>query len=238
MAAMLFCSISISAQTSDNLEINFVNHVGFKRLELDSVTYKNPLEQTFTVTNFKYYISNVKLIGVDDKVYEDKDSYYLIDEATLFSGSIKLHGVGHGWYKKIAFTIGVDSLHNCSGAQEGALDPAKGMFWAWNTGYIFMKLEGKSPSSKSPGRMFEYHIGGYREPSNCIRNVELDLNSPPGKNDKVSRVSIKADILKILSAKYKVDFSSLSSVTDFHNAVTIADNYKDMFTIMSVGYEK
>jgi hypothetical protein len=29
-----------------------------------------------------------------------------------------------------------------------------------------------------------------------------------------------------------IDLSKLSSVTDFHNATTIADNYSDMFSIM------
>jgi hypothetical protein len=34
----------------------------------------------------------------------------------------------------IKFLLGVDSLKNVSGIQTGALDPAKGMFWTWNTG--------------------------------------------------------------------------------------------------------
>ena len=138
-----------------------------------------------------------------------------------------------GDYSSISFTIGVDSLHNCSGLQLGALDPVKGMFWAWNTGYIFMKLEGKSPYSKSPSNIFEYHIGGYIQPNNCIRQVTLDLTEKSIQNiaSDVDFLPIWVDVSEILKTPTSIDFTKLSSVTDFNNATMIADNYMDMFSV-------
>ncbi len=235
MVAMSFKSIP--AQTK--LIIRFENYVGDKKLSLDTPTYVNGLGQIFTVTNFKYYISNIKLTGSDSKVYSKEDGYYLIKADDETTWKAELDDVPPGSYSSISFTIGVDSLHNCSGAQSGALDPINGMFWTWNTGYIFMKLEGKSPASKQPGHIFEYHIGGYKEPTNFIRNTSLTFPKEPMKINpgKVTTLYIKTDVAKVLQGKNEIDFSKLSSVTDFHNSDKIADNYVNMFSIIRISNE-
>jgi hypothetical protein len=61
-----------------------------------------------------------------------------------------------GTYTGMYLTMGVDSARNVSGAQEGALDPANGMFWSWTSGYIMIKAEGLSP--QGAGGSFTYHL--------------------------------------------------------------------------------
>ena len=192
------------------LNIRIEHFAGPLPLQLDSTEYKN----------------------ADGREFESHQ-YFLVDEAQPESKLITLPDVPVGTYKSMTFTIGVDSLHNCSGAQTGALDPVNGMFWTWSTGYIFLKLEGHADASTSPGHIFEYHIGGYMAPNNCIRKVTLAFRKSGVRlaNDKTDEVPVKADILQILKTPTTVDFSGLSSVTDFHHATTIADNYSDMFTI-------
>ena len=222
--------MSFKSSTKGKVLIQLKHYAGNTVLQFDSM-YKNELGQAFTVSNFRYYIGNIRLKKADGKSFFLPD-YFLIDERDEDSKQITLNDVPEGNYISIEFLIGVDSLHNCSGAQEGALDPVNGMFWAWNTGYIFLKLEGQSPASKSPGTIFEYHIGGYKQPSDCIRKVTLNF-----KNNQVvttatsTSIFIKADVLEILKIPTTIDFSKLSSVTDFHHAATIADNYDDMFSL-------
>ena len=55
----------------------------------------------------------------------------------------------------------------------GDLDPTKGMYWAWQSGYINMKMEGKSSSCKTRKNEFQFHIGGYMKPNYAMRKVEL-----------------------------------------------------------------
>ena len=214
------------------LNIRIEHFVGPQRLGLDSVEYKNALGQTFTVSRFRYYLSNVILKNTDGVAFESHD-YFLVDEAEPDSKLITIKGIPVGNYSSISFIIGVDSLHNCSGAQSGALDPVNGMFWTWSTGYIFVKLEGHADASTSPGHIFEYHIGGYAAPNNCIRKVTLNFKKKGIKiaNDKTDELPLKANVLEILQKPMSIDFAKLSSVTDFHNATTIANNYEDMFTI-------
>jgi hypothetical protein len=221
------------------LIIHFENYVGDKPLALDTATYTNAMKQNFTVTNFKYYISNIKLKGTNGNIYSKDDGYYLIKQDDESTWTAELDEVPDASYSGVSFTVGVDSLHNCSGAQSGALDPINGMFWTWSSGYVFMKLEGKSPVSKQPGHIFEYHIGGYREPNNFIRTVNLKFDKGPMniKTDKTTRLYIKTDAAKILAGKNKIDIAKLSSVTDFHNASKIADNYVDMFSVIRMSNE-
>ena len=91
------------------------------------------------------------------------------------------------------FLLGVDSLTNVSGAFGGDLDPIKGMYWAWNSGYINLKLEGTSPGSPYPSHGFELHLGGYLPPNATAQRVVLP---EPGSEGVVVRV----DILPLLEA--------------------------------------
>ncbi|MCW3126769.1 MAG: hypothetical protein JWO03_2427 [Bacteroidetes bacterium] len=257
---MIFCIATASVVAMSfspvgerrNIKLHIWNNVGGKEIIYDNATYKNSTGQDYTITNLKYYISNITLTDTSGKVFTNKDSYYLIRQDDPATMDIELADIPMGNYKSISFLIGVDSLHNCSGAQSGALDPVNAMFWTWNTGYIFFKLEGKSPVSTSPGGIFEYHIGGYKAPANCIRKVTLDLNGdtdqpnmvnvptgklPDGKQLKISSINLSADIAKIMDGKTVIDIAKLSSVTDFRNAPAIADNYQHMFSLSNLNYD-
>lgn len=226
LVCFLFTIVGFNAQ---NLSLTFNHFVNNQALKLDSSIYKNELGQTFTVSKLKYYVSNFHFKATSGKDLFINETF-LIDEDEEGSKIILLSKVPEGNYTSMDFIIGVDSLHNCSGAQSGALDPVNAMFWAWNTGYIFLKLEGRANTSLSPGHFFEYHIGGYKQPTNCIRKISFDL----GKNEKTftKEIKIKVNVLEILKTPNTIDFSKLSSVTDLKNATVIADNYKDMFELM------
>ena len=215
--------------------LKFENFVGKDSLKLDDFVYKNELGQSYSISKFKYYISNINLKTDDGKVFT-YDGSFLIDEEEPGTKQMELKNVPEWNYTSIHFILGVDSLHNCSGIQSGDLDPVKGMFWAWNTGYIFLKLEGKSPQSKMPVNIFEYHIGGFIQPNNCIRNFTLPLNRRDN-NENPHSISIKCDVAEILKTPSIIDFSSLPVVTDRNHAVEFANNYADMFSILTINYK-
>ncbi|HXP49121.1 MAG TPA: MbnP family protein, partial [Bacteroidia bacterium] len=77
--AALVAAMSFIAPKQPTLTINFENYVGNQLLKLDSVTYKNEMGQSFTVSKFKYYISNITLTnweGFSCKI----DSSFLVNE--------------------------------------------------------------------------------------------------------------------------------------------------------------
>jgi hypothetical protein len=229
------CLSAVKSGGKGNLTIRLYNYAGNELLKLDSGTYTNVLRQTYTISKFKYYIGDIHLWASDGTSFVTND-YYLVDEENEASKKIIIHNVPANTYKGLSFILGIDSLHNCSGAQSGALDPINAMFWTWNTGYIFLKIEGHAPASASPGHIFEFHIGGYKPPANCIRGISLNMRNQPIQiePDKNATIALKADASKIFGSPNVIDFASVSSVTDFHHAAEIADNYSSMFNVQKV----
>ena len=137
------------AAQKGSLNVHFKNVVDDKDLRLnDSISfYKNANGDDFKITTFKYYISNVSLIAKNGQSVAIPDSYFLVNAADSTTLNQQITNIPEGKYTGISFIIGVDSLRNFAGAQTGVLDPAKGMFWSWNSGYIFVKFEGQSSKS-------------------------------------------------------------------------------------------
>jgi hypothetical protein len=61
---------------------------------------------------------------------------------------------------KISLLFGIDSAIQVAGVGTGALDPLRGMYWTWQTGYVQWKMEGaiRVDGLESP---LELHLGGF-----------------------------------------------------------------------------
>lgn len=222
------------ANQKGEFDIEFENTVGAAPLVLATQEYTTLAGDQFKVTTFRYYVSNLKLTRADGTEYVQPESYYLIDEANEDSRHLTIKDVPTGDYTGLKFTIGVDSARNVAGAQTGALDPAKGMFWTWNSGYIYTMLEGSSPQSLSPNRMITFHIGGFRTPNNTIRTVTPSFNGAKllVRTDHTPEVHYNVDVLRMFSGPTTVRFASLSATMGGPNSVLVANNYaQGMFSV-------
>ena len=113
----------------------------------------------------------------DKSLIKDTVKAHLIDVFEVDTLKINFKKLDFKKIKMIQFNIGIDSLTNVSGALGGDLDPQKGMYWAWQSGYINTKIEGRSPHCKNRKNAFQFHIGGYLQPFYAIRRVEMPLNA-------------------------------------------------------------
>ena len=202
-------------------------------------SYTNYFNQQFTVKTFKFYIHGIELINTDSgKVFQlSNDKYFLLDLSDSVKSTLQIAVLPYT-YNRISFTIGVDSTHNVSGAQTDALDPANGMFWTWTTGYIMAKLEGTSPASTAPGNVFEYHIGGFKEPDNVIKKVTLlfpfasNVDLEPGKT---TEMTIAADAYDWFYNPHDIRFNTNPVITTPGPlAKQVAENYSKMFTVTEI----
>lgn len=225
----------IATDTKSSFTLEFEHQVNGAALNLNTTTYKNAKGEDFKINVFKYYVSNVKLSKADGTTYLVPESYFLIDESKPSSKLIKVNNVPTGDYTKIEYTIGVDYARNFAGAQTGALDPVNGMFWTWNSGYIFVKLEGTSPQSKAQNNALTFHIGGVLDPNNTIRTYATEINSA---NPLRIRTDSKPDMHFIVNAASlftgttDVSFATLNFTMGGANSVIVADNYaKGMFRL-------
>ena len=170
-----FCFQINSQNKSDSLAVIF--QLEFNKLPLETNRkYISESKDTLTIETFRCYISNIQIQYTNNSVYTQKESYYLLDLEHPNSFRIPITKNNNKPISKITFNIGIDSLTNTSGAMAGDLDPIKGMYWAWQSGYINTKIEGKSSSCKTRNNEFQFHIGGYLQPYYAMRKKVITLN--------------------------------------------------------------
>lgn len=237
------------------LSVEFDNIVGERTLVLNNAgsPYRNAAGEPFTISRLQYFISNIKVSTADGKTYAvNQDSCYFLvkgdDKATRFA---KVR-VPEGDYTSLSFIVGVDSLRSTMPVDKriGVLDPAAGggmeaggMYWGWNSGYIFFKLEGKSDvvSNDANGdptgnKQFKYHIGffgGYSAPTiNNIKVVNVDLRTggiARVRKDRQSNIHLFVDVMKVFNGRnsFKIQENPNVMFSDF--STKIAGNFLDLF---------
>ncbi len=223
------------------LSVEFDNVAGSSDLQLNTGTYTNAAGESFNVTKLKYYVSNFVLTNTDGSVFTvPQDScYFLIDESDASTHQPILK-VPEGEYKTLSFMIGVDSLRNTMDISKrtGVLDPtttAADMYWSWNSGYIFFKMEGTSPAITGASDEFQYHIGGFggysTATTNNLKTITLDLTQrgiPEVKTGKETNVHLFVDVLQALNGSTNMSFANIAMIHSPTPGEPVANNYANM----------
>lgn len=237
-----------SKSTTAQLNIVFKNIVNNSEVELNSGKYTNASGEAFTVSLLQYFISNIVLTKKDGTTYivPQDSSYFLVKEADAASKTIHLN-VPEGSYEKLSFILGIDSLRNTQplSKRTGVLDPAsyvgaENMYWSWNSGYIFFKMEGNKinlSDTSNTGKKFRYHIGlfgGMDKPTlNNIKFIELDLKGKgiaKVKSGKTASIECSADVAKMFTGSSTITIEKYGTVMAGPTSALIANNYQHMFT--------
>lgn len=220
--------------SSGKVAMRFTNVVGNQPLKFQDDWYRNAHGDSFNVTLFAYYISNIRLNKADGSgAYVQPNSYYLLDgynrPATM---SFDIDNVADGTYNSLTLTIGVDSARNAAGAGTGALDQIWGQYWDWNSGYIFLKFEGKN-SAGPAAKTLQYHVGGFLDSNSAIRTVTLPLTTAiQVAKGKTATIEVEADVLKLFDTPNQIDFTKLRVIHDpGPQAKAMADNYANMLRV-------
>jgi hypothetical protein len=232
------CQKEIRTELNDTGLVEVAYHPVVKGSTLNFTdNYQNDFGENFNIRAFKFYIQKIQLTKTNGEVVNVNNDYHLLDAANTASLVLRAR-VPAAAYRSIAFTIGVDSARNVSGAQTGALDPVNGMFWTWNTGYIMAKFEGSSSVSTQPGNRFEYHIGGFKGTENVVKRIELTFPSASLmelEKDKNAIININADANKWFNGANSLPISSNAvCMTPGTLAKAFAENYYTMFTVTGI----
>jgi hypothetical protein len=124
----------------------------------------NTGQNTIGFSNIQHYLSDLKLKKADGSWIAVK-GYGLLSPSSNSKASFAFQGVPKGIYEGIRFTIGVDSITNHSDPSiwpnSHALSIMTGgsMHWTWNSGYIFIKVEGQYDIPGSTPGGFAFHLG-------------------------------------------------------------------------------
>ena len=160
-------------------------------MAIDSSVIHPMSGDTLTFSKFRYFITNVKFKKADGTYWTENESYHLIDLSKPESLKLTFANLPVANYTEMAYTLGVDSTRNVSGAQTGALATTNDMYWSWNSGYIMLKAEGTYKDNKQD-KIFAFHLGGFSGANNIVtkRTMTFDgsnvLNVTKGNTAAIS----------------------------------------------------
>lgn len=180
-----------------------------------------PDSNNFVIKTFRCYISEICFKYANGDEFKEQNSFHLLDLEKPESFQITISGAPKKELASISFNIGTDSLTNVTGIMDGDLDPIKGMYWTWNSGYINFKIEGDF-IMESQTNNFEYHVGGYLAPFQTVRKVEYNTIHPEA-------IVITIDLSDFMN---KIDVSEMPVVmSPGNNAVVLADKFVSVFHV-------
>lgn len=223
---LLFLNLGLlQSQNSKSFQLNFEPMFNEQHLVLNDTFYKiNNGQDSVQITKLKFYISSVQFYNNDKLVFAEKNSYHLIDasNSNTLHINVNLPSTSITKFNAIKFNIGIDSATNAKGALGGELDPTKGMYWAWHSGYINLKLEGTSNICNTRNNVFEFHLGGFTYPNNSLQTVQLNLTNK-------TNATISVDINKFLS---KINLAKTNAImTPSKETIELSKLAKTIFVV-------
>jgi hypothetical protein len=194
--------------------------------------YTNALGYRYMVEEFMSYISMIELVR-DDGSSALINDFALVDLGAdhAFSASVP---AGH--YSQIRLYLGVPGDYNKDvdptqypNSHPLSVAGSMGMFWIWNTGYIFSKFQGKADLEGVEGnpftQPFAYHCGD--DP--LLRLVTYDFDDTFFQKGKQRKVTATIRVDKILDGDFdQIDFSS-DFVTHTSGNMDLAERFMNNF---------
>jgi len=249
IALLVFAlSVIISCKQDDSntnsefgtLDLQFVNTINSNPIALNTASYTNLNNETYTISELKYIVSNIVLIkeNGEEFVYPTEDSYFLINEEIPSSKNISLNGINISEYSKIRFGFGIDQSNYPLNGMANFIPTAEesGMLWSWSAGYKFLKFEGSFAPQEGTNSDFILHIGSHGTTLDNYKEITLDISNILAiENETTSRLSIEADIAKIFDSANSYSLEQKSDVqVDPVNAPIVAENVSTMFTAINI----
>lgn len=234
----------VAKASTGSVVFTVTNVAGGQPLVLNSTTYTTLSGEALEVNTFAYYLSNIQFKKADGTVYAAPDTYFLVDQAKAASQRFSVTGVPAGNYTGVSFLVGVDA--QTTGLTDplaftgkfDALNPANNMYWTWNSGHIFLKLEGMVTPAGGKAKPLTCHVGGYAAPYNAIVTAAPSLQGAtlPVRAGRLPELRIQADLLRMFDG---VTHVSLRTFPGTHmpssESVAVAQNYAaGMFSVRQV----
>ena len=233
-------SIPIKTVTNNKLTLKMSPYIGSSELKfLSIITTDNNVR--ITVSMFRYYVSNIRLIKSDGSEHLISNKYLLVTPSTE---NYDLGEVPIGDYKGLKFNVGIDSVTN---HQDPTIYPttnplaiqSPGIHWSWSSGYIFMMIEGSVDTtasntgviaSKKFDRGMFFHIGMDK----FYKEVDLSSSAFTVSNGAAKVINIKSDLNAFFNnMNLKLDAENQThTMNNMPLATKAANNISNMFTVL------
>jgi len=208
--------------------VAFSNNIDGQPITPGSMNFTNAAGNRYGVDVLKYYISNFTFVRSDGSEF-NYHIHELMDDSKPASLSFTLDSLLNGDYTAVKFQLGVDSLHNHTGNQEGDLNPANGMIWTWDIGYNFFKHEGFFLRTNGDTSQVVFHYGT----DNALLNVTVPITTMKMEG-KDRKLFLNFNLNDAYTSPNNIDFNNdnirMSDPADFFWIMSMKQNLADAFT--------
>lgn len=213
----------------------FKGKVGNENLLLRNSKFTPGNGSKVNIETLKFYLSNLTLIKEDNSEVLLKDVAFIDFEnnhtSNTSNGETITIETEAGKYKGIKLGFGVDNTKNNADPsvykEEEPLSIYKGMHWSWNTGYIFMKLEGKFDADTTANILSQdylFHTGLNNLYTTSTFNKTFQLNGA-----ETTVINFNVDAVKMFhTTNSSIDLST-ESFTHTTGNVPLAEKVRDLF---------
>jgi hypothetical protein len=217
---LAFSGREIVMGQSVDYELEFKAWWGEDKLQLKHAYHHQG--QTLQLDRFLFYLSGLDLLRRGEVVASIPESRHLFDFEDTTTHHWKFSLPKPIKFDAIRFHLGIDSLTQVSGAYGGVLDPTSGMYWAWQSGFINVKIEGESTLCSTRQNKFKFHLGGYFAPFNTLQVLEFE-----SKRGKLPTIFV--DLQRYFSA---LDLMTTNEVmSPSKTSVSLASQVKNSFFV-------
>lgn len=222
-----------ATKTSQNLSFHIHSMAGAAEIN-DADVFTTSTGRKLTFSDLRYYISNIVLIK------EDGTEYPISNKVLLAGIDKEEHALGEvpvGKYKGFKFMLGLDSATNHSDptvypANHPLAMQTPTMHWDWNSGYLFLKADGRVDTSAagnlSPNQDFFYHIGM----DMLARQIDFSSTAFEVTADGEKMIHMEFDFLTAISnVDLRTEVLTHSMGPGYPLAEKIANNFQASFSV-------
>lgn len=222
---------------------------GSADFQLDT-PYQLDTGKTFTFSEVRYWLTNVKLTVAGGAVFTVPNAYYLVEvmkQQNLSNGaeqtqvipanrreSIVISGIPSGSYTGVEFAVGVDPAHNDNlSLGGGELHILKNMTsdngWMWFTSYIFTKVRGRYVEGADSPLNVSWETGT----NDNLRTVNKTFAAPVKVGAGITtNVALRTDVKKLFAG---IDSKATPTIkaAQTEARTTLANNWANAFELVS-----
>lgn len=223
---------------TQTVSLNMNSYMGSLPLN-DTSSFTTSSGINHTISTFRYYVSNIRLIKSDGSEQLIEDKYFLVSPSM---SECNLGNVPTGDYQGLKFNVGIDSVKN---HEDPTVYPAgnplaiqsPGMHWNWNSGYIFIMVEGTCDTTIANTDMLSLgqyskgmflHIGMDKN----YKEVDLSTSSFSVSATAEASINIKADLDTFFNGIDLKTDNQTHTMDNMPLAMKAVANIPNMFTVL------
>ncbi|MCB0687075.1 MAG: hypothetical protein KDC53_11130 [Saprospiraceae bacterium] len=189
--AALLITISGCKKDTEDLTASYLSFLVDVTVNDEPLEFGTNYEINGTMMNFiatYFYMGGIKFTQANGNVIDLSNQYLLAGPKVggRLSEPLAISNI-----TRVQFFVGVDSVTNAMTENDFTLRPASdplgmqnpSMHWSWNTGYRFLRVDGKSDTDGdgTPETPVEYHLGN----NNMLKNIDIttDVTMKAGDNE-------------------------------------------------------